>query len=317
VRQYRHLPIVLLAVLMLIWGYSWIPGKLGVMNSSPFMFSALRSVPAALLLMALLPITRRSLRPKAVGLTAVVGVLQMAGFTAFVSAALATGGAGHSAMLANTWQFWLLVLAWLFLGEKLVRYQWAAVALAIAGLVLIVEPWGLRGVTSSLLTLAGAMCFAAGAVVAKVLRQRQKLDLLSFTAWQAVYASVPLIILAVAIPGDPIQWNFDFIWSLIFSALIGTALAGIIWLYILNSMPANMAGIGTIGTPVIGVLASWLQLGETLSPWEIAGMVLVVSALALLVLRGAGIGRRAAALPASEQEAVVLSRPPMAERPEG
>jgi drug/metabolite transporter (DMT)-like permease len=317
VRQYRHLPIVLLAVLMLIWGYSWIPGKLGVMNSSPFMFSALRSVPAALLLMALLPITRRSLRPKAVGLTAVVGVLQMAGFTAFVSAALATGGAGHSAMLANTWQFWLLVLAWLFLGEKLVRYQWAAVALAIAGLVLIVEPWGLRGVTSSLLTLAGAMCFAAGAVVAKVLRQRQKLDLLSFTAWQAVYASVPLIILAVAIPCDPIQWNFDFIWSLIFSALIGTALAGIIWLYILNSMPANMAGIGTIGTPVIGVLASWLQLGETLSPWEIAGMVLVVSALALLVLRGAGIGRRAAALPASEQEAVVLSRPPMAERPEG
>jgi drug/metabolite transporter (DMT)-like permease len=317
VRQYRHLPIVLLAVLMLIWGYSWIPGKLGVMNSSPFMFSALRSVPAALLLMALLPITRRSLRPKAVGLTAVVGVLQMAGFTAFVSAALATGGAGHSAMLANTWQFWLLVLAWLFLGEKLVRYQWAAVALAIAGLVLIVEPWGLRGVTSSLLTLAGAMCFAAGAVVAKVLRQRQKLDLLSFTAWQAVYASVPLIILAVAIPGDPIQWNFDFIWSLIFSALIGTALAGIIWLYILNSMPANMAGIGTIGTPVVGVLASWLQLGETLSPWEIAGMVLVVSALALLVLRGAGIGRRAAALPASEQEAVVLSRPPMAERPEG
>jgi drug/metabolite transporter (DMT)-like permease len=132
-----------------------------------------------------------------------------------------------------------------------------------------------------------------------------------------VYGSVPLIILAVAIPGDPIQWNFDFIWSLIFSALIGTALAGIIWLYILNSMPANMAGIGTIGTPVIGVLASWLQLGETLSPWEIAGMVLVVSALALLVLRGAGIGRRAAALPASEQEAVVLSRPPMAERPEG
>ena len=285
-RRPRYLPVLLLPVLMLIWGYSWVPGKLGVMNSSAFMFACLRTFPAAIVLLALLPLTGRPLRPKEVPLTAVVGVLQVAGFVAFISAALVTGGAGHGALLANTWQFWLLILAWWFLGERLQRYQWVAVCLALAGLVLIIEPWGLRGVASSLLTLAGAVCFAAGAVVAKILRRRKQLDLLSFTAWQSLFGSLPLIVLAAVIPGDPIKWNHTFIWSVAFSALVGSAFAGVLWLYLLNALPANTAGIGTIGTPVIGVLSSWLQLGENLSAYEIAGMVLIVTALALLVLRG-------------------------------
>ena len=49
---------------------------------------------------------------------------------------------------------------------------------------------------------------------------------------------------------------------------------------------ANIAGIGTLGAPVVGVLSSWILLGEDLSAAEIVGMVLVVLALGLLVVRG-------------------------------
>ncbi len=274
---------------MLIWGYSWVPGKLGVINSNPFMFAALRTLPGALVLLALLPLTGRSLRPKAVLMTACVGVLQVSGFVGFISAALVSGGAGHGAMLANTWQFWLLLLAWLFLGERLAGYQWAAVAVALTGLVFVIEPWAVRGVTASLLTLTGALVFSGGTVLFKLLLKRHQIDLLSFTAWQSFFGSLPLVVLAFVVPGDPIQWNFDFIWSLIFSAIVATALAGLLWLYVLRALPANLAGIGTIGTPVVGVLSSWLQLGERLSRWEITGMVLLVSALALLVLHSSGL----------------------------
>ena len=300
-KQTRYLPVILLVVLMAIWGYSWVPGKLGVINSSPFVFAALRTLPGALILLALLPLTGRSLRPKAVLMTAAVGVLQVSGFVGFISAALNTGGAGHGAMLANTWQFWLLLLAWLFLGERLAGLQWVAVAVALAGLVFVIEPWAVRGVTASLLTLAGALVFSTGTVLFKILMKRHKPDLLSLTAWQSFFGCLPLIVLAFIFPGDPIKWNFDFIWSVIFSAFIGTAVAGLLWLYILRSLPANLAGIGTIGTPVVGVLSSWLQLGEHLSGWEITGMVLLVSALALLVLHSSGLLRRARA-PVSLQQ---------------
>jgi drug/metabolite transporter (DMT)-like permease len=292
VRSSRYMPVFLLVVLMCIWGYSWVPSKLAIINSSPYVFAAVRCVPAALLLLALLPLTGRSLRPKGVWLTAAVGICQVGGFTGFTCAALFAGGAGHTAMLANTWQFWLLVLAWWFLGDKLRGLQWLAVAFALAGLVLIIEPWGLRGVLGSLLTLVGAVSFAIGAIFAKVLRRRHDVDLLSFTAWQALFGCLPLIVLALALPGDPIRWNADFIWSWAFCTLIASAFSGVLWLHILGSLPANMAGIGTVGTPVVGVLASWLQLGEHLSRYEIAGMVLVVCALGLLVLQGSGVTSR-------------------------
>jgi drug/metabolite transporter (DMT)-like permease len=293
VRAPRRLPILALGLLALIWGYSWVPGKLGVVNSSDFVFAALRTFPAGVLMLIALPLTGRPLRPKGTILTATVGVLQVGGFVGLISAALASGGAGHTAMLANTWQFWLLILAWLFLGEGLRGSQALSVGLGLAGLVLIIEPWQLHGALASLLTLGGALCFAAGAVFAKILRRRHDVDLLSFSTWTTVFGSIPLGVMAFIIPGDSIQWNGTFIWSMLFSCLVGTALGSIIWLYVLNALPANIAGIGTIGTPVVGVLASFAQLHEHLTAYEIAGMVLVVTALSLLALWGSGLRRRA------------------------
>jgi drug/metabolite transporter (DMT)-like permease len=286
-RPRRYVPILALATLALIWGYSWVPSKLGITNSSAFVFALLRTLPIALVLLALLPLTGRSLRPQAVGLTLAIGTLQIAGFAGLTSAALVSGGAGHTAMLANTWQFWLLLMAWPLLGERLRGAQWASVGVGLVGLVLIIEPWQLHGVLSSLLTLAAALCFAGGAVVVKVLQRRHQVDLFSLTVWQNLFGSIPLIVLAAVFPGAAINWSGTFIWSLVFCAVLVTGVGSLLWLYVLKSLPANMAGLGTIGTPVVGVLFSWLQLGEDLSAAEITGMALVVLALGLLALWGA------------------------------
>jgi drug/metabolite transporter (DMT)-like permease len=284
--------LLVLGLLAVIWGYSWVPSKLGVTESGAFVFAALRTLPGGLLLLVLLPLTGRSLRPQAPGLTFLLGMLQIGAFAGLTSAALVTGFAGHTAMLANTWQFWLLLLAWVFLGERLKNLQWVSVGLGLAGLILIIEPWGLRGIASSLLTLGAAFCFAAGAVVAKILHQRHKVDLLSLSAWQNVFGSVPLVILAFSVPGQTVHWSGTFIWSLLFCMLIVTALASVMWLYVLKALPANIAGIGTIGTPVFGVLFSWLQLHERPSAYEITGMVLIVAALTLLGVWGSRVAKR-------------------------
>ena len=122
-----------------------------------------------------------------------------------------------------------------------------------------------------------------GAVAAKVLRRRHRVDLLSLTTWQGLLGSLPLVLLAFLLPGDGIQWSGAFIWSLAYSILIGTALAQVLWLHVLHLIPANMAGIGNLATPIVSVLAAWLQLGEQQpNRPEIAGMVLVVVTLSLL-----------------------------------
>lgn len=276
------MPFFILGFIILVWGYLFVPCKLGVAAGSAFVWAGLRTFPAYLLLFGVLLLLRRPLRPQALGLTALVGLLQVGGFVGFTSAALVTSGAGHTAMLANTWQIWILVMAWLVLQERLRGIQCVAVGVGIVGLVLIIGPWRLHGVVSSLLALAAALCFAGGTVAAKVLRRRHRVDVLSLTVWQGLFGSLPLVALAFLIPGDGVRWSGTFVWSLAYSILIGTALAQILWLYVINLVPASTTGIANLATPIVSVLAAWLQLGEHPGGAEIAGMVLVVVALSLL-----------------------------------
>ena len=59
-------------------------------------------------------------------------------------------GAGKTAILTYTMPFWLLLMAWVFLGERLKGFQWVAVAVALAGLILVLAPWEMKGGWSAL-----------------------------------------------------------------------------------------------------------------------------------------------------------------------
>ena len=87
-RSSRYLPLAALALLALIWGYTWVPVKIGVAYTSPFMFAALRTFPGGLLLLVLVAALGRPLRPKALRLTVLLGVLQTSGFMGLTTAAL-------------------------------------------------------------------------------------------------------------------------------------------------------------------------------------------------------------------------------------
>ena len=195
-KRARDLGALALALLALIWGYNWVVMKIGLEYAQPFTFSALRTFLGALSLFALLLVLRRPLRPPPLGYTIVIGLLQTTGFVGLLMWALESGGAGKTSVLTYTMPFWLLLLAWAFLGERLHGVQWLAVALALAGLVLVLEPWHLQGGFSSALAVAGGFCWAASAVVVKRLQARHEVDVLSLTTWQMLFGSLPLVLIA-------------------------------------------------------------------------------------------------------------------------
>jgi drug/metabolite transporter (DMT)-like permease len=193
-------------------------------------------------------------------------------------------------VLTYTMPFWLLLLAWAFLGERLRGVQWLAVALALCGLVLVLEPWRLQGTFSSLLAVAGGFCWAASAVVVKRFQARHEdSDILSLTTWQMLFGS--LLIAALTWRGGP-EWTAQFALALAYNVVLGNALAWFLWLFGLRRLSAGAAGIATLATPVIGVAAAWIQLGERPSAGEAAGMALIVAALAVVTVRGLVTGRR-------------------------
>jgi drug/metabolite transporter (DMT)-like permease len=81
-------------------------------------------------------------------------------------------------------------------------------------------------------------------------------------------------------------WSTTFIWCLAYSLLVGTCFATFLWLLVLNSMPAGIAGLGTMATPVMGLLFSWAALGEQPTALELVGMAIILSGSAILFTRG-------------------------------
>jgi drug/metabolite transporter (DMT)-like permease len=278
--------VIALCLLALIWGYNWVQMKVGVLYAPPFQFAALRVTLGALSLFGLMAILQKPLWPQEIRSTLLAGVLQISGTYGFGMWALVSGGAGKTSVLVYIMPFWTLFLAWAFLKEKISQMQWVAIAVSVCGLLLILEPTQLGGtlISKVLAVMAGA-CWGGGAVIAKKLRQTVELDLLSFTAWQTLFAALPLTLIAIAVPAEPIQWTPTFMLALLYNVIPGTAIATLLWLFILHQLPAGTASLGLLMNPVIAVFAAWLQLGEVPSSLEAVGMGLIVAGLILNALQ--------------------------------
>jgi drug/metabolite transporter (DMT)-like permease len=281
-------PLAAFVALALIWGYNWVVMKTALAYSGPLDFAALRVGLGVLLLFGLLVGLGVPLKPRHLGKTALVGLCQTTGFVGLISVALALGETGKSAVLAYTMPFWVIVLGWPFLNERLRGSQWPAVALALAGLVLVLEVWDRSaGVTGSLLALAAGALWGVSVIIVKRIPVHGRDELLSLTAWQMLFGFVPLVAIALLVPERPIEWSAPFVAALIYNAVGGMAVATLLWLYILQRLPATVSGLSSLIVPVVGIAAAWVQLGEQPSFGEGIGIVLILIGLGLLLVSGA------------------------------
>ena len=278
--------IAALLLLAMIWGYNWVVMKRALAFIGPFQFGALRTFLAAIFLFILLRLLNKPLRIGHLARVTLIGILQTSGFTGLIIWALVEGGAGKVAVLTYTMPFWVMLLAWPMLGEKLRGLQWLAVLSSCAGLACILEPWHLHGnLLSNALAVMAGICWALAVVLAKRLHHRApEMDLLAFTAWQMLIGSLPLVLAGSLIPAAPIQWNPYLVGALTYNVVACNALAWLLWLFALRRLPAGVASMISLLAPVIGVLAAWVQLHEVPSPLETTGMLLIALALGIIAI---------------------------------
>src|SRR5260221_7653716 len=146
--------------------------------------------------------------------------------------------------------------------------QWLAVALACAGLVLIVAPWTLTSLAGSLLAVSAGAVWAIAAVLSKRW-PTPGADPLLYTAWQLLFGFIALAILAFVHPHDPIRWDAEFALALAFSTVFATAMGWWLWTYVLARTPAAIAGLNALGIPVVAGTASAMQVGDGSPPPEL------------------------------------------------
>ena len=272
--------VLALVALVFLWGYNWVVMKVAVAYAAPFDYAALRLFLGGICLLATLIWLRKPILPKEILGTFLSGSLQLGGFYGFSTWAVVNGGAGKTAVLNYAMPFWVLLLAWPVLGERLRRLQWLGVVIALTGLLFILTPFSFNdALFSKALALLSSMSWAVGIIISKRLQQKTSLDLLSYTTWQMLFGCIPLVLITLFISSPPITWSVPFMAALFYSVVPGNAIAWLLWFYALSRLSAGSAGLGTLATPVAGVLAAWIQLGEQPTRFEAIGMVLIVCAL--------------------------------------
>lgn len=275
--------LIALGLLTLIWSYNWIVMKQAMADVGPFTFASIRNAGGVLLLFAVLGLRREPLRAPPFWPTLGIGLSQTAAYQGLMLLALVHGSAGKTALLAYTMPFWAILLAWLMLGTRPGRWQWVSIALAAAGLVLIIAPWeGMGSRDSILLALASGLFWALGTVQAKRLFQRHAVTPLNLTAWQMLYGSMLLVILALLMPQVRLVWSPYLVAALAYNIVLASGLGWTLWVIAVRHLPAHVASLSSLAVPMLGVLLAWWLLHEHPGGAELAGMGLI--ALALLVL---------------------------------
>jgi drug/metabolite transporter (DMT)-like permease len=213
-----------------------------------------------------------------------VSLLNIGGWVAFMGLALLWLSASEAAVLGISIPVWVALLAWPILGERLSPARAISLAVALAGITVLI---GGNGLDASLEKLPGVLCALAGAVcvaLGTVLTKHFPLAMppLSLAAWQIGIGCLPIAIVGLAIERPHLAALSSVGWaSMIYMTLIQFCLSYVCWFAALERLPAATASIGTLLVPVIGVLAAGAMLHEPLGLREISALVFTLGGVAM------------------------------------
>lgn len=293
----RNLGLFLL--MSLAWGLTWIPAKVAGAHVPPVAFAAARFVIAAPVLLAL---ARGALPPAgSTGRLLLTGLLINTGCYALLFWGVGHAPTGLAAIVnMSLIPLFSILFGWLHGEEAIDARKLAAIALGVAGLVMLYAG-RLPGTAApdpdqalGLAAIVGATAsYCWGAVLSRPLMR--EMTPLSLAGWQGLVGAVTLALLSLLLePVGPqtlaalVSWPVNA--CLAFMILGGTFLAFLIYLRLLRDWGAFRAGLYAFVSPVIAVAAGISVMGEPFGWHEIAGGLVLFAAAALAVS-----ARRAAA----------------------
>jgi drug/metabolite transporter (DMT)-like permease len=282
-----------LALLTLIWGFNWIVMKFGLEYAHPVTYNIERTLLAIAVLFAVMIWKRQPLMPQSWIAIVVTGFFQTTINFAATTMALASGGAGRTAVLVFTMPFWTMLIARPVLQERVRGSEWLAVSFALVGLLLVVEPWNWQGNLEAKLwaTLSG-FGWAAGTVATKYFVRRHRLDMLNLIAWQMVTGIVPILFIPLVFPLPPAQWSPVYLLAIVYAGVIATGAGFVLWTAVLGVLPAGTASLNMFAIPVIALVSSMAIFGEHITAIEWLGIASIGLGLAILSVRAWRSSRR-------------------------
>lgn len=259
-------------LLSVIWGTTWFFIKVGLRDIPPFSYASMRFV------LALFPLLgwwllKRGRTPTNRGdhmLIAITGWLTFSINYALVYWGETFTSVGVTAILYCTLPLFGQVLAHFALPDE--KFTWgklAGIIMGIAGVAVIFSD-RLRleheGAIWGALAIVGASFSTALASVLIKLHGKH-IDSLTMTTGQMFVGLPPLLLVSLAVEGNPLaySWTANALLAMGYLALVGSALAFLLFNWLIKHMAVTKTQLIPLSSTLVAVLLGHLFLGETLN----------------------------------------------------
>lgn len=271
---------VIPCLFVLLWSSGFIGSKLGVPYAEPFTFLTLRYI---IVLLILVPIALLTRAPWPKGKNqmmhvAIAGLLIHALYLSGCVYALRLGlPAGIVSLIVSLQPLLTAAVAGVALGERVLPRQWGGLALGFIGTLLVVyHKMGHGDLTlKATLPAIGALIGITGGTLWQK-RFCPAFDLRTSTIVQYAASLFITVILAFSFESMQVQWTGQFVFALLWVALVLSIGA----ISLLNHLIRSGTAVNVVSlfytVPAVTALMAWGIFHETLTGLSLIGMVVAI-----------------------------------------
>jgi drug/metabolite transporter (DMT)-like permease len=277
-------PILLLSLTALFWGGNAIAGKIAVGHVSPFLLTTFRWIVAmAIVGWFAIPHLRRDwpVIRKNFAFLVMLGAIGFAVFNNLMYSALNYTSAINVAIVQASMPLMVFVLNFLLFQMRATLLQVTGFILTLIGVALVASAGSLNTLLSlafnhgDILMLVAIMTYGVYSVL---LKNKPDIHWLSFITVLGTSALVTsLAFSAWEISRGTAIWPDQTGWAVIlYTAVFPSILSQVFWMRGLEMIGSNRGGVFINIVPIVGSALAIVILGETLHPYHIIALVLVV-----------------------------------------
>ena len=244
--------LLLLAILTLVWGTNWPLFPIAVREVSVWTFRSIGVSMGGIMLLGFAAARGQSLTiPRRYWRTVVLATfcyLVVWNIASTYAALLLPSG--QAAVLGFTMPLWSTLISWAVLGERMSKRTWIAVLLGAVAVVLLMVP-SFKAYANAPLGLAWGLGAGVSWAIGTLILKRGNVDVPAtvLVGWQLLLTAVPLTIGAFVF-GDG-KWfmpSWQSILVIGYIAIVPMGIGNLCWFSIVGLLPANIAGLSSIGS---------------------------------------------------------------------
>ena len=268
-----------------LWGFSFVPIKVGLRELPPFALAALRFFFAAVPLVLVVKRPRMPWRDIA-GYGVAIGVVQFG--LLFLGMQLGMP-AGLSSLVIQMQVFFTIGLAIAFFGDRLQRHNLVGAGIATTGIVILAAQKLIEGAHATLvgfaLVIVAALAWGVGNVISKHAAAAHDADMFGLIVWSSLIPPLPLAVLSFVFEGgtkavSAVTSAGALTWACVLCLAWGATLFGFAsWARLLHRYPTGLIAPFGLLIPVSGIACGAIFLGELLAPLQALGVALVFAGL--------------------------------------